>query len=119
MYVVTKIALVVLAGVYAMRASNVLFHPQPFHPLMVVALFAFIMSVILFHNPPTGPGWWLYTVVPLCLVGVVANGILFFAPDAAHNTPTNLAFSAVSIAGWGWLAIAFGMLLIGRSPTSV
>jgi uncharacterized membrane protein len=115
--IVSKTALVVLAGVYAMRASGVLFHPQPFQPLMVVALLAFIMSVVLFQNPPTVAGWWLYTVIGLCCVGVAANAVLFFAPDAAHNTPTNLTFSAVSIVGWAIVALANVSVAFGRGPT--
>jgi hypothetical protein len=107
MMIASKTALVILAGVYAMRASGVLFHPQPLQPLMGVALFAFVMSVVLFQNPPTVPGPWLYTVIALCLIGVAANTMLFFAPDAAHNTPTNLTFSAVSIVGWAIVAIGF------------
>jgi hypothetical protein len=117
--VVSKTVLVILAGVYAMRATGVIFHPQPFQPLMGVALFAFIMSVVLFQNPPTSPGWWLYTVIALCLFGVAANTMLFFAPDAAHSAPTNLAFSAVSMVGWGWLAFAFSMRALGLSQDTV
>ncbi len=117
--IASKTALVILAGVYAMRASGVIFHPQPLQPLMGVALFAFIMSVILFQNPPTVPGLWLYTVIGLCLFGVAANTMLFFAPDAAHNTPTNLAFSAVSIVGWAIVAINFGASLLSASRSAV
>jgi hypothetical protein len=115
--ILTKTSLVVLAGVYAMRASNILFHPQPFQPLMGVALFAFIMSVILFHNPPTTAGWWLYLATALCLVGVAANAMLFFAPEAAHGTPTNLAFSAVSIIGWAVVALGFGSQIVGSGAS--
>jgi uncharacterized membrane protein len=112
--IATKTSLVVLAGVYAMRASNVLFHPVPVTPLMGVALFAFVMSLILFHNPPTSRGWWLYTVIGLWVVGVAANTMLLLAPDAAHGTPTNRAFSAVSIAGWAIVAIGFAATIFER-----
>jgi hypothetical protein len=112
--IATKVALVILAGVYARRASNTLFHPQPFTPLWGVALFAFVMSMIMFYNPPTARGVWLYTAVGLCLVGVAANTMLYFAPDAAHATPTNLTFSAVSIVGWAVVAIGFAARLFER-----
>jgi hypothetical protein len=100
MFILTKIALVILAGVYAMRVSNWFFHAQPFQPLWLLALFAFVMSVVLFYRPPAVQGWWQYTVVGLCLLGTVVNALLFFKPDAAHSDPTNMAFSAASIAGW-------------------
>ncbi len=105
--IATRISLIILAGVYAMRASNALFHPQPFQPLMVVALFAFIMSLVLFHNPPTTTGWWLYTVIALCFFGVAANTLLFIAPDKSHGTPINMAFSLVSIIGWAVVGMGF------------
>jgi peptidoglycan/LPS O-acetylase OafA/YrhL len=115
--VLSKTVLVVLAGVYAMRASNVLFHPQAFQPLMGVALFAFVMSVLLFHRPPTGPGWWMYTVIGLCLVGVAANTMLFVAPDALHNNPTDRTFSLVSIVGWAIVALGFVARTLFRDPS--
>jgi hypothetical protein len=115
--IITKSALVVLAGVYAMRATGVIFHPQPLQPLMGVAAFAFVMSVILFQSPPTAPGLWLYTVIALCLFGVAANMMLFFAPDAAHSSPTNLAFSAVSIVGWAIVALANVAVIFNRPGT--
>jgi hypothetical protein len=116
--ILSRTALVILAGVYAMRATGVLFHPQPFQPLMVVAALAFVMSIILFQAPPTVPGWWLYTAIGLCVVGVIANTLLFFMPDAAHNTPTNLAFSAVSMVGWAIVAAANAVILFDRAPTA-
>jgi hypothetical protein len=109
--VLSKAALVMLAGIYAMRGSSVLFVRQPFQPLMIVAVLAFLFSVTLFYRAPTKPGAWLYTVLALCLVGVVANGMLYFKPDASHSDPTNLTFSALSIVGWGLLAIYFGAKL--------
>jgi hypothetical protein len=115
MYVITKIALVILSGVYAMRASNIVFNREPMTPLWFVALFAFVMTLVLFHRSPTVPGLWQYTVVGLCLFGVVANAALFFAPDAAHNTPTNLAFSAVSVVGWAIVALSSFLLNFAKA----
>lgn len=118
MFVITKAALVILAGIYAMRASSVLFHPSPLTPLMLVALFAFIMSVVLFYRPPTVQGWWQYSVIALCVVGVGANVMLFVAPDAEHNDPTNLTFSAISVIGWGIVALS-SVLLTFAKPIAV
>jgi hypothetical protein len=115
MLIATKIALVILAGIYAMRSAGVIFHPGPFTPMALVAMFAFVMSVIYFYRPPTVPGPWLYTAVPLFLFGVLANSILFFAPDKAHSDPVNMTFSAVSIAGWGLLAIVYGLRIFNRA----
>lgn len=117
MFVITKTALVILAGIYAMRASSILFHPSPLTPLMLVALFAFIMSVVLFYRPPTTQGWWQYSIIGLCLIGVAANTMLFIAPDAEHGDPTNLTFSAISVAGWGIVALS-SVLLTFAKPAS-
>jgi hypothetical protein len=117
MYIIVKIALVMLAGIYAMRTSNALFHPAALSPMWFVAAFAFVMSLVLFHRPPIVQGWWQYSVIGLCAFGVVANGILFFAPDAAHSDPINLAFSAASIIGWALVA-ASSLLLTFAPPAS-
>ncbi len=107
LYIATRISLVILAGVYAMRSSSVLFHPQSFQPLTGVAIFAFLMTLVYFNRPPTAPDWWLYTSIGLCLIGVAANTMLYLAPDESHGTPTNLAFSLVSIVGWAVVAAGF------------
>jgi hypothetical protein len=106
MMIVTKTALVILAGIYAMRASSVVFYPTALSPLWLVAVFAFIMSIILFYRMPTAQGWWQYTVIGLCLVGVAANAMLYLAPDAEHSDATNMAFSAVSVLGWGIVGLS-------------
>jgi hypothetical protein len=111
MLIIVKTALVVLAGVYAMRASSVLFSPEPFEPLMVAAALAFVLSVVLFYRPPIAVGPWLYTAIFLCVVGAIANAILFFAPDNSHSDITNLTFSAVSIVSWVVVAISFSRVL--------
>jgi FtsH-binding integral membrane protein len=86
--------LVVLAGIYAMRASSVLFIRQPLHPLMIVAALALVFSTAVFHRPPNAPGAWAIVVAVLCGVGVLANALLYLRPDKAHGDTTNLAFSA-------------------------
>jgi uncharacterized membrane protein len=77
-FVIAKTALVTLAGIYAKRASNIVFHPIMVTLLWFVTLFAFVMSLVLFYRPPTVQGWWQYTVIGLCLVGVAANAIRFW-----------------------------------------
>ena len=106
MFVITKSAIVILAGIYAMRSAGIVFRDDAFTPLWFAALFAFILLIILFYRPPTVQGAWQYTVIILSLVGVAANAMLYFKPDAAHADPTNLAFSALSIAGWGIVALS-------------
>jgi hypothetical protein len=113
MYVLTKATLVILAGVYTMRATNVMFNPESFNPMSLVAMFAFVMSFVLFNRLPTAPGIWAFAVVGLCLFGVVANSLLYFRPDAAHASPTNMTFSAVSIFGWAIVAIYAGLVSAG------
>jgi hypothetical protein len=110
MLVITKVALVILAGVYATRSSDIFFRPVPFQPLMVVAGLAFVFSIVLFYKAPTTSGWWQYTVIGLCIAGVGANAMLFFAPDASHNSPTQLAFSAVSMVGWAIVGLSAALL---------
>lgn len=114
----SKIAIVVLAGVYAMRGSSVIFVRQPFQPLMIAAVFAFLLLVTLFYRAPTKPGIWLYTVVALCAVGMLTNAMLYFKPDAMHSDPTNMAFSAVGMAGWGVLVAFFCAQLFGAAMIS-
>jgi hypothetical protein len=113
MYVLTKATLVILAGVYTMRATNVIFNPSSFNPMSLVALFAFVMSFVLFNRLPTSPGAWAFTVLGLCIFGVFANSMLYFRPDAAHASPTNMSFSAVSIVGWAIVAIYAGLVSVG------
>jgi peptidoglycan/LPS O-acetylase OafA/YrhL len=116
MVIATKAALVVLAGIYAMRASDVIFARAAFTPLWFVALFAFGMSLVLFYRPPTVQGWWQYSVIGLCLVGVAANALLFFAPDTDHSNPTDLAFSAVSVLGWSIVGVSSFLLVFAAPP---
>ncbi|MGB8819145.1 MAG: hypothetical protein WCC66_14615 [Rhizobiaceae bacterium] len=110
LFVITKAALVILAGVYAIRASSYFFEDAPFEPLMLVAAFAFVLSVVLFYRPPIASGLWLYAVVALCAIGVLANAMLYFAPDKTHSDAINLSFSAISIAGWAIVGASYASL---------
>jgi hypothetical protein len=113
MYALTRIILVILAGVYAMRSTTVLFHPSTFNPMSLVAVFAFVMSFVIFQKMPTGPGLWAYSLIGFSLMGVFANSMLYFRPDALHAGTTNMTFSAVSIVGWAIVAIYAGMASLG------
>jgi hypothetical protein len=101
-----------------MRSTNVLFHPSSFNPMSLVAVFAFVMSFVIFQKMPTGPRLWAYSLVGLCLFGVFANSMLYFKPDALHASSTNMAFSAVSIVGWAIVAIYAGMASFGMVARS-
>jgi hypothetical protein len=109
--ILSQVMIVILIGVYAMRATSVLFVRQRFQSLMIVAALVFAFALVLFHRPPTQAGAWLYFVIAVCVVGVAVNALLYFKPDRAHATPTNLAFSAVSCVGWGVLAGVYSVLL--------
>jgi hypothetical protein len=115
--ILTQAVLVVLVGVYAMRASADLFVRQPFQPLMILAALAFVFALVLFHRPPIAVGPWLYLVLIACVAGTIVNGFLYFAPDQAHATPTNMAFSAVSIVGWAALGLNYGSILFNNTKT--
>jgi hypothetical protein len=116
--IATRVALVILAGIYAMRSSSVLFQPRPFEPLMVAAVFAFILAVVLFYVPPVVKGWWFYSAIALCLVGAAANAMLYFAPDELHNNPTDLVFSMVSMIGWAMVAIGLAARVLGLGSSA-
>jgi hypothetical protein len=118
MFILTKVALVILAGIYAMRVSNEVFNPSAITPLWFVALFAFVMCLVLFYRPPVERGAWQYTTIALCLIGVAANAMLYFAPDAAHGTPTNLSFSAVSVVGWSIVALSSALLTFAEPASA-
>jgi hypothetical protein len=105
--ILSKATLVILAGIYAMRGSSVVFVRQPFQPLMIAAVFAFLLLLTIFYRAPTKPGIWLYSVTALCIVGMATNAMLYLKPDAMHNDPTNLTFSAFGTVGWGILAVYF------------
>jgi hypothetical protein len=113
MLIITKVALVILAGIYAMRSFGVFFRPVPFEPLMVAAVLAFVFSIVLFYKAPTTSGWWQYTVIGWCVAAVGANAMLFFAPDASHSSPTQLAFSAVSMVSWAIVGLSAALLTMG------
>ena len=113
--ILSKSAIIILAGIYAMRGSSVVFVRQPFQPIMIAAVFAFLLLLTLFYRAPTKPGIWLYSVIALCVVGMATNAMLYFKPDAMHNDPTNLAFSALGTVGWGMLAIYFVAQIFGTS----
>ncbi len=119
LFVVMKATLIILIGIYAMRASSVVFHREPFHPLMLVAALAFAVSLAAFHVPPTAPGAWSAVLALLCMVGVVANALLYARPDEAHGTPTSLTFSAVSVVGWAIVGVYSTLVAIGSLPPTV
>jgi hypothetical protein len=118
MVIATKVMLVGLAGIYAMRASSVLFRDEAFDPLMIVAVLAFLLSVALFYRLPAGPGPWAYAVIALCIVGVAANIFLLFAPDAAHGTAENMTFSAASVIAWGFVGLHVSLSVIAGAPAN-
>ncbi len=99
-----KSALVVMAGIYAVRATDWMVG-EPFDPLFLLAAAVFCLTLVLFYRMPRRAGGWLYSVVALCLVGMCVNGLLLFVPDPVHNNQTNATFSAVCIAGWAGVAL--------------
>jgi ABC-type polysaccharide/polyol phosphate export permease len=98
-------SLVVLAGIYAMRASWFLFAKGAISPLTPLAAVVFMLCVVLFHRPPQSQTW-LAVVAAACLVGVAANAALLFSASSAYQNPTNQVFSILSVAGWAILAVA-------------
>jgi ABC-type polysaccharide/polyol phosphate export permease len=106
--VVVQSTLVILAGIYAMRASWFLFAKGAISPLTPVAAAAFVVCVVLFHSPPKTQ-IWLAVVAAACMIGFATNAALLFSESAAYQNPTNKAFSALSVAGWAVLAVSYAL----------
>jgi hypothetical protein len=104
MNVLTQIALVLMAGIYAVRATYPLLGGEAFSPLTLVAAAVFFLIVALFHRLRKISGRLLYVVTGLCIVGMTVNGVLLFAPGASHANLTNSLFSATCVLGWGIVA---------------
>lgn len=115
MHVITKSVIVILAGIYAMRITSIMFRPDEISPLWFAALTAFVLLIVVFYRPPVVPGGWQFAVIGLSLVALAANAMLYFKPDAEHADPTNLTFSALSIVGWGIVALS-SILLTFADP---
>jgi hypothetical protein len=113
LHVLIQSALVILAGVYAIRSASFLFEGQ-FELLTPVAALAFVFSIAVFYRPPATQGIWFYLVLAACLAGFVANTLLLIYPDKEHESTTNLAFSAISIAGWAIVGLSFAWSVFGR-----
>lgn len=106
--VVIQSSLVVLAGIYAMRASWFLFAKGPISPLTPLAAIVFVLCILLFHRPPQS-STWLAVVAIACMIGVAANAALLFSAAAAYQNPTNQAFSVLSVLGWAILAVTHAL----------
>jgi hypothetical protein len=118
MQAISQAVLVVLAGVYAMRIGADVFETG-FAPLSLLAAFAFVMCVVFFYRWPAEPGLWLAISMSLCLLGVVVNASLYLFPDPDHSSQTALAFSAVSVLGWGILLGRMVLTLINRTGSGL
>jgi hypothetical protein len=101
-----KAFLVVLIGVYAIRASWFLFSGT-FSPLTPVAMAVLVLFLFVFHRPPQALGVWFSVCIAACVVGVVANTVLLFVSSPIYNNTVNQAFSVVSLISF----LAVGALL--------
>lgn len=112
---ITQSILVIFSGIYAIRASWFIFSGI-FSPLTPVAAIVLVLCITLFHRPPIEPGIWLYVVLVGCVIGAIANSILFFSSHEGSN-PTNRAFSVISVVSWVFLCAIYAPVLI-RSGVS-
>jgi Na+/melibiose symporter-like transporter len=115
----TQTALVLMAGIYAVRATYPLLGGESFSPLTLLAALVFALVVVLFYRLGKSDGKLLYVIVALCLVGMTVNGMLLFAPGGAHANPTNAVFSATCILGWGIVAIAAALKIFRPIPKAL
>lgn len=90
---IAKMLLIVLIGIYAVRASWFFFTGQ-LSPLTPVAAVVLGLCIYLFNRLPEAPGLWLYAVLGACAIGTLVNGSLFFATSPLYRNPTNFAFNA-------------------------
>jgi glucose uptake protein GlcU len=102
-HALTQATLVVLTGMYAVRASWFLFSGV-LSPLTPVAVACVTACVYLFHRAPTQPGTYLWAVMIGCVIGAIANAVLLTSADPAYRNATNLMFSGLSTVLW--LALA-------------
>jgi hypothetical protein len=89
------VLLVILIGVYFIRASWFLF--GVFSPLTPVAGIVLTMCLFAFHKLPTSMGAWFSAVIAMCVIGAIANFSLLFSASPTYRNPTNQAFSATSM----------------------
>jgi hypothetical protein len=113
---ITQSILVILSGIYAIRASWFIFSGI-FSPLTPVAAIVLVLCITLFHRPPIETGIWLYVVLVGCVVGAIANGMLLFSTHEAYSNLTNRAFSIISVVSWVCLCVIYIPILI-RSGVS-
>jgi hypothetical protein len=112
----TRIALVLMAGIYAMRSTYWIFGGEPFQPLSLLAAAVLALVVVLFYRLPTQRGPALFVVIALSVVGFAVNALLLWVPGAAHNNPTHAAFSVACMAGWAIVAL-HGLSFMRTAPT--
>jgi hypothetical protein len=105
-HALTQSVLVLLIGIYAIRASWFMFSGSV-SPLTPVAAAIVVLCVFLFHRAPTQAGPLLWSVFAACAIGAIANALLLTSVAPAYRNPTNMAFSALSVALW----LALGLLL--------
>jgi hypothetical protein len=116
MIFLTQTALVLMAGIYAVRATYSLLGGEPFSPLSLLAALVFALVVALFHLLSKATGKVLFVIVALCLLGMTVNGLLLFAPGGAPSNPTNAVFSATCVLGWAIVAITAAMKIFRPIP---
>jgi hypothetical protein len=106
MYLLTQTALVLMAGMYAVRATYSLLGTEPFTPLAIVAALVFCLVLALFHRLAKASRPWLLVTIVMCLIGLGVNALLLFTPGTGQLRFTNDLFSAICMAAWAWVGVA-------------
>lgn len=107
---IVQSVLVILSGIYVIRASWFIFSGI-FSPLTPVAAIVLVLCITLFHRPPIEPGIWLYVVLMGCVIGAIANGILLFSTHEIYSNLTNRTFSIISVVSWIFLCVIYAPIL--------
>jgi hypothetical protein len=103
MMILTQALLVVLMGIYLVRATWFLF-TGVFSPLTPVAALVLVICLVAFNRPPVPGSAWHVAFLAVCVLGAAANASLLFSTAPAYANPTNQAFSWVSLLCFACLA---------------
>jgi hypothetical protein len=111
---VTQSVIVILVGIYAIRATYSLLGHENFQPLSLLAAAVFLLVTLFFHRLKMASGLWLYAALVLSAIGLLVNAVLLFSAGREQRDLTHDVFSAICIAGWAIVGVSCAMRAMGR-----
>jgi hypothetical protein len=100
----TQTLLVLLIGIYLVRATWFLF-TGVFSVLTPVAGIVLLVCLSAFNRPPVPGTAWFYVVLATYLIGALANLSLLFSSAPAYSNSTNYIFSWTSMLSFAALSV--------------